>query len=319
VKSCWIKAFILLFGLAFAAQLPLGWPSGVAKADVLDTLRQDDGGIHYVFSYPDVYGDDYRNERFQSPESGTLTGVLIAFATHDFQSLTTGDPALVVMVWPSGADSFPVLGQELLKDTIPFADYSTSVFSLDSGVAGWHNRPSQFVTVDLSGYGVPIEIGEWFHVGYSAVLNSADDSLVILSDDGVPASNRSSEYYHGQFELMSVGWAGVNFMIRPILSVPSGTEILEPDGTVRDFTLKDAYPNPFNPSATIRFDLARPEVVRLKVFDMLGREQGTLVDGMLGAGSHAVTLNGETWSSGVYFVRLQSAARTQTIKIVLEK
>jgi len=319
MRSSLVKAYTLWLALALAAPAWLALPSGEAKADIPDTLRLDDGNIYYVFGYPDVYGDNYRNERFQSPASGTLTGVMMAFATRDFHLLTTGDPSLVVMVWPMGADSFPILGQELLKDTIPFSTYSGSVFSLDSGTAGWHNRPNQFVAVDVSSYGIAMDSGEWFCVGYSAELNSADDSLAILSDDGYPESTRSSEYYHGRFELMSAGWAGVNFMIRPIIAVPSGTSFVEPDGSARSFALRGAYPNPFNPQTTIRFELARPERVTLTVFDMLGRERGRLVEGRLGAGSHSAELDGADWSSGVYFVRLQSDEQSQAMKIILEK
>jgi hypothetical protein len=316
------KTFALAGVLLLAALLCLGRPGAVSAGaldDVTDTLKLDDGSILYAFNYPDAFGDNYRNLRFQSPANGTLTGVMMAFATRDFNRYTSGDPALVVMVWPSGADSFPVLGQELLRDTIPFADYSGSVFSLDSGLAGWHNRPAQFVAVDLSAYGVHLQSGQWFHVGYTAILNSPDDTLSILSDDGSPSTNRGSEYYNGHFYPMSRSWPGVNFMIRPILRVPTGVGLLEPDGTVKSFELHAAYPNPFNSSTTIAFDLARAGQVRLSVVDMLGREVGVPLGGILTAGSHVIPLSGATWASGVYFVRLETQQKAQTIKIVLEK
>lgn len=108
-------------------------------------------------------------------------------------------------------------------------------------------------------------------------------------------------------------------MIRPIIAVASGTRLLEPDGTVRSFALRGAFPNPFNPQTTIRFDLPQSERVRLTLFDVLGRERDVLASGLFGSGSHAISLNGAKWSSGVYFVRLQTERNAQTAKIVLEK
>ncbi len=284
--------------------------------DVADTLREDTGVLGAAMRYPDVYGDDYRNQRFQAPQNCTLIGVLMAFATHGFQRWTTGDPSLVVIAWPMGSDSFPDLNHAILSDTVPFSVYSASVYSTDSA---WHNWPSQFVAVDLSGYHVALDSAEWFHVGYTAVRNSADDSLAILVD-GSTTSNLSSEYYQGHFVPMSAAWTGLNFMIRPIVNLPSsGTAVLEPDGGVRSFDLHPAFPNPFNPKTTVSFDLTHPQMVRVTVLDILGRERAEPAREMFGVGRHQIVVNGTAWSSGVYFVRVETGKHSQALRIVLEK
>jgi hypothetical protein len=79
------------------------------------------------------------------------------------------------------------------------------------------------------------------------------------------------------------------------------------------------YPNPFNPVATISFDLPREVTGRLVVYDELGREAATLMNGRLSAGHHQMQLNGSAWSSGVYFVQLNAGEFQQTQKIVLMK
>lgn len=83
------------------------------------------------------------------------------------------------------------------------------------------------------------------------------------------------------------------------------------------FSLFQNYPNPFNPTTTIEFSIGRESHVSLKVFDVLGREVATLVDGRLGAGDHRCVFDAKNLSSGVYMYRLQTGALVQTKKLGL--
>jgi hypothetical protein len=65
-----------------------------------------------------------------------------------------------------------------------------------------------------------------------------------------------------------------------------------------------SYPNPFNSTAAIAFDLERPAQVQLRVFDLTGRQVRTLLDGTLDAGSHQVAFDAEGLPSGTYLVTL---------------
>jgi hypothetical protein len=80
-----------------------------------------------------------------------------------------------------------------------------------------------------------------------------------------------------------------------------------------------AYPNPFNPSTTIRYDLPASGKIRVSVFDLLGREVATLFSGTQTAGSHEARFDGSQLSSGIYFVRLQTNQQQSQHKIVLLK
>ena len=79
------------------------------------------------------------------------------------------------------------------------------------------------------------------------------------------------------------------------------------------------YPNPFNPTTTIRFALPKDSHVVLKVYDMLGREVATLVDGETPAGYHEVKLDGTNLGSGIYLCRLAAGEFTSVMKILLMK
>ena len=70
-------------------------------------------------------------------------------------------------------------------------------------------------------------------------------------------------------------------------------------------TLYPPFPNPFNASATVRYDLPAPANVKLSMYDLSGRQVVTLVDGEMSAGRHAVELDGSELAAGVYFVRLE--------------
>ncbi len=84
------------------------------------------------------------------------------------------------------------------------------------------------------------------------------------------------------------------------------------------FGLQQNFPNPFNPSTEIRFSLSREATVLLKIYDLLGHELATLVDGKKSAGSHNVSFDSATLASGIYFYRLTTSdGLQQTKKMVL--
>lgn len=85
------------------------------------------------------------------------------------------------------------------------------------------------------------------------------------------------------------------------------------------YELEQNFPNPFNPSTTIKFSLPHKTHVSLKVLDVLGREVATLTSGNLDAGLHTIEWNTERISSGVYLYRLQSATFLTTKRMMLLK
>lgn len=85
------------------------------------------------------------------------------------------------------------------------------------------------------------------------------------------------------------------------------------------FYLYQNYPNPFNPSTTMSFWNATRQPVTLKVFDLLGREIATLVDGTMNAGYRSVQWNASNLTSGVYFCQLKAGPFVQTKKLLLMK
>jgi hypothetical protein len=83
------------------------------------------------------------------------------------------------------------------------------------------------------------------------------------------------------------------------------------------YRLEQNYPNPFNPATTIRYELSSASYATLKVFNMLGQEVMTLVDGEQPAGMYEVRLNAKGLASGVYVYRLMAGEYSATRKFVL--
>lgn len=73
---------------------------------------------------------------------------------------------------------------------------------------------------------------------------------------------------------------------------------------IKEYTLEQNYPNPFNPTTTIHYQIPDAGHVTLRIYDILGREVATLVDGMKDMGFYAVTFDGGKLASGVYIMRL---------------
>ncbi len=91
----------------------------------------------------------------------------------------------------------------------------------------------------------------------------------------------------------------------------------EPTGLPDGFELNQNYPNPFNPTTSIRYGLPQRSHVTLTVFNMLGQQVTTLVNGQIEAGYHEAKFDASGLASGVYFYRLQAGSFVDTKKLLL--
>jgi hypothetical protein len=116
-------------------------------------------------------------------------------------------------------------------------------------------------------------------------------------------------------------WDGTNWnnYYRHLATWLEPVGIQEEQLTSYSYSLYNNYPNPFNPSTKIKFQVPDLEVVSLKVYDILGKEIATLVNEEKPAGSYEVEFNGIGLSSGMYFYALKAGDFSQTRKMVLLK
>ncbi|NQU04911.1 MAG: T9SS type A sorting domain-containing protein [Calditrichaeota bacterium] len=86
----------------------------------------------------------------------------------------------------------------------------------------------------------------------------------------------------------------------------------------QSFVLQAAYPNPFNSTVSIRYQLPEASHVKLKIFDISGREVATLVNSEVKSGYHTSTWNANV-PSGIYICRMQAGSYVESIKVVLNR
>lgn len=85
------------------------------------------------------------------------------------------------------------------------------------------------------------------------------------------------------------------------------------------YNLYQNYPNPFNPETKIKFDIVKQSNVKLKIYDLLGKEVKTLYSGDLNAGKYEFSFNAKELASGMYLYKLETGDYTKVLKMLLLK
>jgi hypothetical protein len=119
-------------------------------------------------------------------------------------------------------------------------------------------------------------------------------------------------YVGGSFSTISgIGRESVAGMDDPLTFVTSG------EALPTSISLEQNFPNPFNPSTTIKYSIPKSSLVVLKIYDVLGNEVATLVNNEKPVGSYEVEFNATDLSSGIYFYKLQAGSFVATKKMIL--
>lgn len=170
------------------------------------------------------------------------------------------------------------------------------------------------VTMDLTTSNLKFTGG--FNQGATYWINNlySDTSYQKLGSELASFSVTLPAYGSAVYTISTVEQSVVLPPIPPIVSVDDGTNV-QPE----DYNLFQNYPNPFNPITTIRYSIIKPDVVRIKIYDILGREVKTLVNEFKQAGTYEVQFNASEIASGIYLYRIESGPFIQTKKMILLK
>lgn len=144
---------------------------------------------------------------------------------------------------------------------------------------------------------IDLQVAEEYQFTVSSGVNEQD------SDEGKLLNKREGSEESSRFVLSLI----------PNLDTSSGRDVPE------SVKLNPNYPNPFNPTTTIPYEIAEDAEVKLTVWNMIGQKVATLVDGMVEAGTHQETWNANNMPSGIYIARFEVGNEVFTRKMTLIK
>ncbi len=133
--------------------------------------------------------------------------------------------------------------------------------------------------------------------------------------DGIYTNNNTSGGEGGQYDIDYTIWYNASDSVKGTLSKEVGVADAAPSA----FTVAQNSPNPFNPTTTITFNLAKAGKTTVEVYNVAGQKVSTLVNGTMSAGSHSVVWNAAKFSAGVYFYTVKSGSFSKTMKMTLLK
>ncbi len=144
----------------------------------------------------------------------------------------------------------------------------------------------------------------WEKIGYAAGFGTTTEPRSYsFTDDNISSGSYSYRLKQIDFD-GSVSYSGE---IEVSVTLPE------------EFTLGQNYPNPFNPSTRIEYSIPKDGYVSLKVYNALGQQVASLVDGIVKAGSHQVTFNAADLSSGAYYYRIEAGNNVSVKKMIVLK
>jgi len=267
-----------------------------------------------------------------------------------------GDSNYVVQVWTytfSGLtqtfDTVGSVGSLVKSGLLNRQKYYWKVQALNQGGVGSFTAPDSFTTViELAaapltvGPKSPTVTGRKMTFVWNSSLNATSYHLqvaaqnfptAVLSEDvkvtdttyTIKDTLLASTTYYWQVSAINLGGEGA-FSSTAHFATGTTVSVETPTANIpKEFALMQNFPNPFNPTTTINYDVPKTSVVTLKIYDVLGRVVATLVDGVQEASSYRIQWNASNMASGVYFYRISARSQdgstnfTSVRKLVLMK
>ncbi|MBA4406752.1 hypothetical protein C0389_05705 [bacterium] len=249
---------------------------------------------------------------------------LIYFNEHYYIALptTVSDIGIVEAVDPSAISNIALVKLDTnwkLNSQTDVKIISAEPDDKEFYVSGLNTDGNYFyVTYVQIASGAHMAILNVFDMNYNLIQKFTVKNIVALPGGGEIRPSlevRENRIFSGQSAGESIGSGNAEI----ILYEKIATSVDGNDSPLENFSLSQNYPNPFNPTTVISYQLPMSSYVTLKVFDVLGREVATLVEGELNLGEHSVAFDATNLSSSIYFYQLRARSYIQTKKMLVTK
>ena len=296
-------------GLTWSAFDLIGWHALAAGYHLSNRGQgftvDGDGGMHWLVSLRDTSVKPIKWSLFDfyKATGGSWTANKIKDLTpHNNWGYATLDQTGVEAHLSVSEDGNYVYAKWI--DDTQASSFADSASIADVWAAVW-NKAKKTWTTPVNLTATPTDADQITHVAPISGNDSTIHVMRTMQDGKLIADNNgaSSTIYYAKYKF-------------PVLTgVGSRPELVGPS----DYTLSQNYPNPFNPTTNIDFTLPVSQRVSLKVYNMLGQEVATIMDGFKEKGSYFVEFNASKLASGVYLYKLQAGSFVSTKKMVLVK
>jgi hypothetical protein len=282
---------------------------------------------------PSTNNYQYQNQALPFPDLGAFLAVFwddlnMAGGTSVCKVLMDTENDRAVFSWEH-AQRYGEASANLNFQVALYADgriemnYGTMSGTHNSGTIGVQNDNGTLYTQVLSDVTAPASNT----VMYAWNSRWAIPSVTSLTVDASSSATMSVLWYARSFNadtVLSADWLWTGNLESEPYTLPvqlsvTAPEAATPVATPYSFAVSEAYPNPFNPTATIDFTLEQSSKVRMTVYDIMGREVTTLVNAQMDAGNHRQMINASSWATGVYFVKIHAGEHQAVRKMLLLK
>jgi YVTN family beta-propeller protein len=230
-----------------------------------------------------------------------------------------------IAVFPDGNEVY--VATDSTVNVINTSDYSVSIVSLPDPHPPYSHKLIPLVISDptsrfegrITGAGVPIKnalirvVQSEVEKGNTTTNTAGDYSVYNLRSGSYDIEVSAPDFYSQTISNQIANTGNTTIVNFDLISTGIALEKKIPT----EFSLAQNFPNPFNPTTVISWQLAISSDVDLSVYNLLGQKVATLVSGKMPAGYHEFEFNGQNFSSGVYLYRIEAGAWSDVKKMVL--
>jgi hypothetical protein len=313
-------------GLYFQAIAITDKNNGMSGTNGGNIVKTTDGGATWTAVAP--------------PASVPTFAVINAYGAKDGSNLIR----LILQSASTGYHSFITtnLGTAWTEETLPTQGATTGIqhlqfvnpsFGYGGGNGGNLFKYSAPVPVELSSFIANASMGkvtlkwntatEINNRGFEVQRKSDDNNWMVIAFKNGNGTTTSANIYSFTDNISGLNVNKLSYRLRQVdfNGQSQYSSIVLVDNLIPiNYSVSQNFPNPFNPSTMIKYQLPQNSFVSLKVYNSLGQEVGTLVNGMVNAGTYEVQFNASNLSSGVYYYIIKAGDNfVQTKKMIFIK